>query len=802
MHNSLIHPLFEPDAAAGEDELLPPGSSVRLLLIGAAFVGLTVVILGRLAWVQTQLPERYLAALEATSTEYEIIPARDGRILAGNVVLAADVDQYAVQVHYRWLQEPVDSRWLQQQVRNRLSREERRQPALVAKTEAAILAERQQLRDHLQRYAGIHRSEFEKQRQRVQTRVERISAAVNRRHAAQRGELTDGATAGGVDTAGAAAGPLNEPETDSADGPLLRLATAIRRSLTTAPVRTLDDRIVVREEETWHTLADQVPLSAAAMINEHPELFPGARVLLSTQRTYPEHRLAAHVVGARTAGPPQDEASGGSAAAAETDQSSVGAAGLPAAGRRGRFGVELSWNQELQGRPGVRQIVRNRRQQIVSSSVSTRPESGRDVVLTLDVELQQLCEQLLAEALTDRPRQLLSRGEEQAEEGAAAGEAAAPSAETRGQPQPVPTGGSVVVMEAATGRLLAAASAPGFDLSLFTGGSADDWAAVNQDVRRPFLSRFTSMALPPGSTFKTVTAVAGLQTGLLRPEQLLDCRGYLQNPEEHRCLIYRQFGRGHGDVSLRTAMAMSCNVYFFDAAQRMGIQPLVDWTRRFAFGQPTGVDLPFEKAGTVPGPASAEPETLLSTQTGSGATAVRTVSQRTAARRFEREALGLSIGQSRLTVTPLQMTRLLAALVNGGWLVTPHVVSGEGSAHRATEADERRVPPPVRIPELREETLQAVREGLVAAVEEPYGTGYRTARLTGVRAGGKTGTAETAAGRPDHAWFAGFAPADAPEYVVVVVLEHGGSGSHAAGPVAREVFRHLCGPRAEPAVVP
>jgi len=284
------------------------------------------------------------------------------------------------------------------------------------------------------------------------------------------------------------------------------------------------------------------------------------------------------------------------------------------------------------------------------------------------------------------------------------------------------------------------------------------------------------MALPPGSTFKIVTAIAGLQSGVLSPASRFECQGFLSNPDEHRCLIFRLHGTGHGSVNLRSAMAQSCNVYFFDAARRMGIAELARWTDLLQFGSPTGIDLPFEKSGTVP--------SVSADSAASASEAVR--------RRYERDALGLAIGQSRLTVTPVQMARLLAFVANGGWLVTPHVISDDGTARQAGEIeDSPYLQTRHRIPGVTQETLAAVREGLIAAVEEPIGTGFKTVRLPGIRIAGKTGTAETTPGKPDHAWFTGFVPADKPRYVFVVVLEHGGSGSRAAGPIARELVRSL-----------
>ncbi len=187
----------------------------------------------------------------------------------------------------------------------------------------------------------------------------------------------------------------------------------------------------------------------------------------------------------------------------------------------------------------------------------------------------------------------------------------------------------------------------------------------------------------------------------------------------------------------------------------------------------TGIDLPFERVGTLP----PRPPSAASAD-------VR--------QRFERETLGLAIGQSRLTATPLQIVRMMAAIANGGWLVVPHIVSPEGVARSADEIDDaprdlaRR-----RISGLHEETLRAIREGLEAAVEQPWGTGFRTVRLEHVRIAGKSGTAEVSSSTPDHAWFAGYVPADAPQYAFAVVLEHGGSGSRAAGPVVRELVRFM-----------
>jgi len=737
MLNSLHSPMFDSEDAASP-ELIAAGNTLRLYGIGLCFVAAVCVILVRVYWVQARLPARYLEALQVTSTEDESIPARDGRIVADSIVLASDVDVYDVEVHYRWLQLVIDPEWLKLQVHQRLSKEERRAAELVAHAEAKVQTERTGLRDALSDLTQIPSAELTARFRKVEERVQKISDAVNRR---QSGLL---ANAGD-----------EVPAEDH--GVLLTVAESIRGALTTPPTRIAENRIVVREEETWHPVLEDVSLAVAAVINEHPERFPGVRVVGSTRRTYPELTLAAHVVGVRTNFRAQDLA----------DDASIGDL-THTAPRVGRSGVERSYEHQLLGVAGVRRTIRDRRQRVLSSEIVRHPVSGRDVTVTLDSRLQQLAEQLLAESLGDAPRLLLP---------------AVPSLEdsegdkaTAAEPQPIPIGGCILVMEADSGRLLAAASAPNFDLSMFIDGSPAMWNAVNSDTRRPFVPRFTAMALPPGSTFKIVTAIAALESGTITPDMPFECHGYLTNPDEHRCMIFRLFGTTHGRVNLRTAMAQSCNVYFFDAAQRMGIEPLVQWAELLEFGRVTGVDLPFEKTGTVP-------HTRRSTAVAN---------TDAARRRFERDALGLSIGQSRLTVTPLQMARLLAFVANDGWLVTPHVVSDDGTARRTTDIDTSPYRATrKRILGIRLETLNAIRAGLQAAIEEPLGTGFKTVRLPGVSIAGKTGTAETAPGKPDHAWFTGYAPTENPRYVVVVALEHGGSGSKAAGPIARELVRSM-----------
>ncbi|HEY2253468.1 MAG TPA: penicillin-binding transpeptidase domain-containing protein, partial [Planctomycetaceae bacterium] len=322
------------------------------------------------------------------------------------------------------------------------------------------------------------------------------------------------------------------------------------------------------------------------------------------------------------------------------------------------------------------------------------------------------------------------------------------------------------------------ASAPRFDLSLFTDHDGTAWNEALADPRKPLFHRATEMALPPGSVFKVLSAIAFVESGKLDPLRQFHCQGYLDDPDRNRCLIFRSFGASHGDINLIDALARSCNVYFFSAARRIGAAPLYEWAARFGFGRPTGIDLPGERGGNLP-PSSS---TLAPSRRGHRGS------------RADGEALQLAIGQAKLTTTPLQIARFMAAVGNGGRLVTPKLVESVGPAtidDRSIGDDSPRESATPRIPELSSRTLDWVRMGLGQVVADRHGTGYKTVRLNQIAIAGKTGTAEPGGGQPDHAWFAGYVPAERPKIAFVVVLENAGSGGHAAGPVARKFVQSL-----------
>ncbi len=426
------------------------------------------------------------------------------------------------------------------------------------------------------------------------------------------------------------------------------------------------------------------------------------------------------------------------------------------------MGLELRYDHHLHGLKGERRIARNRRGEIIQTEIVREPQTGGDLLLTLHAGLQERLEQML-------DLKLLT-----------------PSDDETSAAKPASAGGSLVVLDVRTGAVIAAVSAPRFSLMELLHPTEEEWQAITSDPRRPLFHRAANMTVAPGSVFKAITAVALLESGKFDPDQAQYCQGFLDRPDQHRCYIYRHFGTGHGDVNLSHALAKSCNVYFFQGARKIGPEAIVDWAEKFGIGQASGIDLPGEQSGNLPHPPMKN-ENALIVQVGFEEPDQKRTPW------YPGDTLGLAIGQSRLTTTPLQMARVMAAIANDGFLVTPHLVRGSGPATLLKEESSSPIgiPEPRAIPGLSAGTLARVREGLEMVVAHPQGTGYKAVRMSQVKIAGKTGTAEVGGDLPDHAWFAGYVPADRPKYAFAIILEHAGSGGQTAGPVARRTVETL-----------
>jgi penicillin-binding protein 2 len=752
MRNGAINSFSEASASGRDSESkweVDERPTFRLVWLFIAIALPLVAVAGRLAQLDLYLVDNYVASFATTTESMESIPSLDGRIYGSDGrVLAEDLERDNLRVHYRWLEDPPDPRWLLQQALSKLTRSERRNRARVAAEKQAVLTRRDAMWRRLAEISGISPANLAARRPTIQKRVERIAQLVIARRDRTDSEATP-------ESADAKSG---RPFAD-------RLWEIVSGALTTPPRREEREPIVVREELDYHTVVDDVPLAVRAEIEAHPRLFPGVRVGSTSRRVYYDSGLAPQIVGARL------PVTGEELTQRRAQSTSGADAGDPLdyqpGDRIGRTGVEASYDSCLRGLRGLRKLIRNRYGEVVGEEIVRAPRAGANVELTLNAGVQRKMQQLLDGILDGKTQPATEKGE-----------------------SPLPTGGCVVALDVQSGAVLVAAGAPRFDFGSSAIPDAQTWKRLNDDPRHPLLNRAIQMALPPGSVFKVLSAVALLESRRIDPDARFDCRGYLDHPNRFRCLIFAQQGVGHGPVNLGDALSRSCNVYFFHAAGVMGPQSLVEWSRQFGIGRPTGVDLPFERGGNLPEPDTTADLLLPSPLAGEGS-GVRGHARKSSGVRWNiADTRALAIGQSTLTVTPLQIARMMAAVANGGYLVTPCVARKAGPQLADDESEptfSRRMP----IPGLSEGTLARIRTALAKAVADPSGTGYKTVRTSAITIAGKSGTAQVSHGQADHAWFAGYAPAEQPRIAFAVVLEHAGSGGKAAGPVARQLVEAL-----------
>ena len=326
--------------------------------------------------------------------------------------------------------------------------------------------------------------------------------------------------------------------------------------------------------------------------------------------------------------------------------------------------------------------------------------------------------------------------------------------------------GAVVVMDPRNGDLLAMASTPAFDPARFSEPiTRDEWLRLVRDPQHPFLNRGLQ-AYAPGSVFKLVVAAAALQEGLITPSDKLPCPASMQIGNR----TLRNWKReDQGPIDLERAIATSCNTFFAHLGLRVGIDRIARYARAFGFGQPTGIILGDERAGLVPTPTRGS--------------VTRTWSPG--------DTANMAIGQGRVLVTPLQVARFMSALANGGILWRPRLIQHVGDARETVLSV---LPEATGHVTLSPAVLAVLRRSLWAAVND--GGTASAARVPGLDVAGKTGTAQIVRDSDstrgqDHAWFAGYAPAEDPQVVVVVLVERGGIGGRVAAPVAQRVFLEI-----------
>lgn len=467
-------------------------------------------------------------------------------------------------------------------------------------------------------------------------------------------------------------------------------------------------------------LKDNLTNQQVALLNLNAPDLPGIQIEQGKIRIYPEQKAYAHTIGYVSLFTDMD-----------TDRKDDPLLDLPGY-RIGKTGIEKSQNEILKGTPGILKTEINAAGRSVRVLDKERSFSGKDVTLTLDNRLQKY-------ALS------------------ALGEHAA----------------SAILMDVHTGAILAMVSAPSFDPTLFLAPiSVKNWEKLRDDKRSPLQNKALHGTYSPGSIFKLVVALAGLESEIIKQYTTINCTGHTKiGDQKFHCWK----PEGHGPLDLIGALAASCDVYFYEVSQRIGAEKILATARKLGFGEVSGIEMEGEKSGIVPSAEWKKTKYKDSWRMG--------------------DTLNLSIGQGFLNVTPLQIVRAVAAIANGGVLVHPHLLLNK-------------VNPDSKVLDINPKNLEIIRIGMFHVVNQPGATAYGARfNINGMKMAGKTATTQvrriTQEQRAkgllkekdipwkyrDHALFAAYAPADRPRYAIVVVVEHGGGGSRVAAPIASKILQ-------------
>jgi len=416
----------------------------------------------------------------------------------------------------------------------------------------------------------------------------------------------------------------------------------------------------------------------------------------------------------------------------------------------GKTGIEAVFEKYLKGKNGTKQIDMAVDGTITAEVVEREAVAGSNVVLTIDSQLQKIAEQ----ALKDNIEKIKNGGFGKSYDA---------------------KGGSCVVMNVKTGEVLAMASYPDYNPQSFADGiSSEEWKSYNENKSYPLLNKCIQSAYEPGSIFKMITAIAGLESGNISlTEKINDTGIYKKYGAEWKCWYYTDYHRGHGYLNVIGAIEKSCNFFFYETADRMGIDTLDKYAKYFGLGRKTGIELPSETAGTL---ASKDYVKSIKGSWNPG------------------DTINAAIGQGYNKFTPLQMTKYISMIANGGNNVDVSIVKTIQNAD-GTEVSKNEINQYVKeklgLTEennenttLNKDYVNAVREGMKSVTSGESGTAYVRFKDFNIKVGGKTGSAEAGkdANGKDivNAWFAAFAPYDDPEIAVVVMVENGGHGNYTA----------------------
>lgn len=451
------------------------------------------------------------------------------------------------------------------------------------------------------------------------------------------------------------------------------------------------------------TIVDDIDKNKAFILEEESFNIRGLLIQTRSMRDYPYKNVGAHLLGYL-----------GEISEAELER--MREYGYRAKDLIGRDGVEKYYDSYLSGVDGGIQIQVDNRGRLVRTLGLKEPVNGKDLRLTIDINLQLACDK----ALEDKR-------------------------------------GAIIIIDPNTGEVLALSSSPGFDPNVFVrpGDSSERVKLIRDKRMYPLLNRAISGVYQPGSIFKIVVAMAALDTGRIDRQTRFNCPGsFTLGTSKFAC--WKE--NGHNSQNVVDALMNSCNVFFYNTGRALGIDNMEAPTKNFGFGKVTGIDLPGEAKGVVPG--------------RSWKRSVKKDSW------YEGDTINLAIGQGYILATPIQVLEMISIVANNGKTVKPYIVKRIDTSDISTASR--------RDLNFNKSAMRAVRDGLYKVVNAQNGTGKR-ARLEGAAICGKTGTAENPAGKT-HAWFCGFAPSDNAKMSLVVFLEHGGKGGMEPSEIAKGIF--------------
>lgn len=490
-------------------------------------------------------------------------------------------------------------------------------------------------------------------------------------------------------------------------------------------------------------IAKNISLNSMNQITEQNSKFPGATITENSKRVYTLGNTASHVIG--RIGMIEDSEL--KEYDSRYDQNDM----------VGKSGIEYIFEKYLKGTNGVKQIDMDVNGTTTDEYISKEAVAGSDIILTIDSKLQAITE----EALKANIEKIASGGF-----GRVYGADA----------------GSAVVLNVKTGEVIAMASYPDYNPSDFTNGiDTNTWNYYINGETKPLENKAISMNYSPGSTFKMVTALAGLETGAITTTEKINDTGVYPYAHHPVCWYYTSYHSGHGRLNVSQAIQHSCNYFFYEVGKRIGIDTLAKYAYYLGLGHKTGIELNGEANGNL-------------------ASSQRAVEENR--QWYLGETLSAAIGQSYNTFTPLQMAKYVAMVANGGKkidvTIVKSIVNADGSEVPRNEY-ESYVNEKLGLTEddteelnFSQENINAVLEGMRGVTSESGGTAYSTFKDFDIEVGGKTGSAQTGIEGKTNAWFVGFAPFDDPEIAIVVFVRNGGHGGYTAE-VAKEIIAQYFG---------